>query len=211
MRLPVLMFDFGNVIGLIDYAPMFDRFARRLGVPAGELERVMLMRGAGELGREFELGRLGPEEFAARVLALAGFELPYDEFAAAWPDIFTLNEPVARLAGALKRRGHPLLLGSNTNVLHADFYRRRYDEALAPFDHFLFSYEIGAMKPDPAFFEACVRAVGVPAASCVFIDDALANVEGARLAGLQGVLYQDLPRLIADLRALGVEVPDAEG
>ena len=102
------------------------------------------------------------------------------------------------------------MLGSNTNVLHARFYRRRFEEALAPFDHFVFSYEIGALKPAAAFFKACVDLVGVPPDSCVFIDDAPANVEGARASGLQAVHYRETPSLIAELRRLGVEVPDIE-
>jgi putative hydrolase of the HAD superfamily len=200
------MFDFGNVVGLIDYTPMFERFGRRLGVEASELTRLAHLKSAGDLGRQFELGRLGPEEFAAQVAALGGFEMPFDEFQAAWPDIFTLNEPVARLVEGLKRRGYTLLLGSNTNVLHAESYRSKFREALAHFDHFIFSYEIGVMKPDPTFFAACVRAVDVPAPSCVFIDDAPANVAGAEAAGLQGVVYRDSEGLIADLRRLGVDV-----
>jgi putative hydrolase of the HAD superfamily len=64
------------------------------------------------------------------------------------------------------------------------------------------------MKPDRGFFEACVRAVGVPAGSCVFIDDVDANVQGAREAGLLGIVYGgDTQKLVADLRAFGVEVP----
>jgi putative hydrolase of the HAD superfamily len=204
------MFDFGNVVGLIDYAPMFERIGRRLGVQASELSRLAHLKSAGDLGRQFELGRIGPEEFAAQVLALAGLKLPYHEFEAAWPDIFALNEPVARLVGVLKRQGYPLLLGSNTNVLHADFYRGKFKESLSNFDHFIFSYQIGAMKPDPEFFAACVEAVGVPASSCVFIDDAPVNVAGAQAAGIQGVLFTDPAGLIADLRRLGVEIPGGE-
>jgi glucose-1-phosphatase len=67
------------------------------------------------------------------------------------------------------------------------------------------------MKPDREFYLACVRAAGVPAAACVFIDDIPDNVEGARDAGLTALLYVDTPRLIADLRGLGVEVPSVQG
>jgi HAD superfamily hydrolase (TIGR01509 family) len=74
----------------------------------------------------------------------------------------------------------------------------------------VFSYEIGAMKPDRAFFTACLDAVGVPAESCIFIDDAEANVEGARAAGLKAVHYRDPASLIHGLRELGVEVPGHE-
>ncbi len=66
------------------------------------------------------------------------------------------------------------------------------------------------LKPTPAFFKACVDRVASAPGSCIFIDDALANVEGARASGLQAVHYRDTPSLIAELRRLGVEVPDIE-
>jgi len=204
------MFDFGNVVGFFDYSTVFHRLGMKLGLSAEQFEAMMYERGAVRLGLEFESGRLTAEEFARQVTELAGLEMSFEEFEVHWPDIFTLNEPVARLAAALKQRGYTLLLGSNTNVLHARFYRRKFEEALAPFDHFVLSYEIGELKPDAAFFKACVDRVGAAPGSCIFIDDALANVEGARAVGLQAVHYRDTSSLIAELRRLGVEVPDLE-
>ncbi len=210
MKLPVLMFDFGNVVGFFDYSEMFHRFGQRLGLSAEQFELMMYERGAARLGREFESGRLTAEDFARQITEMAGLEMSFEEFETHWPDIFTLNEPVARLVAALKERGYTLMLGSNTNVLHARFYRRRFERELAPFDHFVFSYEIGELKPSAAFFKVCVDLAGAPPAACIFIDDAPANVEGARAAGLQAIEYRDTPSLIGELRRLGVEVPDIE-
>ncbi len=210
MRLPVLMFDFGNVVGFFDYSEMFRRFGLRLGMPGERLEAILYERGVAALGREFERGKLVAEEFAKALMDLVGLEMSFEEFEAEFPDIFTLNEPVANLIAGLKRQGYTLLLGSNTNVLHARFYRRKFQEALAPFDHLVFSYEVGQLKPEEGFFRECLDQVGVPASSCIFIDDALANVAGARAAGLQAVHYRDTPSLIVELRRLGVEVPDME-
>jgi putative hydrolase of the HAD superfamily len=67
------------------------------------------------------------------------------------------------------------------------------------------------MKPGREFFDACVRAAGRPASSCVFIDDIAENVVGARAAGLAAILYADTPGLLDALRRSGVEVPGAEG
>ena len=82
------------------------------------------------------------------MMDLAGLEMSFEEFEVDWADIFTLNEPVARLVAALKEQGYTLVLGSNTNVLHANFYRRKFQETLDHFDHLVFSYEIGQIKPD---------------------------------------------------------------
>ena len=154
MRIPVLMFDFGNVVGFFDYSTMFHHFGLKLGLSAQQFESMMNERGAARLGSEFESGRLTALEFARQVMELTGLEMSFEEFEVHWQDIFTLNEPVARLVAALKQRGYTLLLGSNTNILHARFYRRRFEEALAPFDHFVFSYEIGESQARPSFLQS---------------------------------------------------------
>jgi putative hydrolase of the HAD superfamily len=201
------MFDFGNVVGFYDHSLARNRFAKRLDLTAEQFEARMIGLGIPELARQFELGRIGPEEFARTVMSLAGLEMSFDEFEQAWVDIFTPNEPMAKLITALNQQGYPLVLGSNTNILHARFYRRQFREVLDHFDHFIFSCDVGEMKPDRAFFVACMGAVASPAGSCVFIDDALANVQGARAAGMVGLHYRDTPTLIAELRSLGIEIP----
>ncbi|WP_165219288.1 HAD family hydrolase [Aquisphaera insulae] len=209
MTRPALIFDFGNVVGFFDYSRMYDRFGRRLGVTGTDLEASLARKGVASLGREFELGKISAEEFARRVSDLAGLDMGYEEFESEWPDIFTLNEPVARLVEGLDRAGYTLLLGSNTNALHARCFRSKFRETLDRFDHLVFSFELGVMKPDPAFFAACVALAGVPAESCIFIDDAAANVAGAISAGLRGVTYRDPAGLVAQLADLGVCAPAA--
>jgi putative hydrolase of the HAD superfamily len=208
MLLPVVMFDFGNVIAFFDYMLIYGRFGARLGLSAEEFKALVESKGMARMLAEFERGTLAPEEFARLVQEEVGLAISFEEFAADWEDIFEINQPVADLVAGLKRAGYTLVLGSNTNGIHAPFYRRRYREALDPFDHFIYSHEARFLKPDRGFFEACVQAAGVPAGSCLFIDDLEANVEGAREAGLRGIVYRgDTRSLVDDLRAAGVEVP----
>ncbi|WP_165073597.1 HAD family hydrolase [Paludisphaera rhizosphaerae] len=205
MRLPIVMFDFGNVLGFFDYGLIYARFGARLGLSASAFHELVESKGMSALLAEFEAGDLTPEDFAAKVQREVGLDLSYEDFVSDWQDIFELNEPIARLVVELKAKGYTLLLGSNTNAIHAAFYRRRFRETLDHFDHFVLSHEVRAMKPSRAFFDACTAVVGVPAASCVFIDDVAENIEGARAAGLQGVVYKDPAGLKRDLQALGVE------
>jgi glucose-1-phosphatase len=207
MREPVLIFDFGNVVAFFDYLRACDRFGRRSGITGRDFLRGLQERGFGELLVRFESGGMTGEDFASCVGELAGLQVGYDEFVSGWEDIFWLNEPVAGLIESLKGRGYPLLLGSNTNILHATFFRRRFATTFAHFDELILSYEVGHMKPSRAFYDACVDAAGAPAASCIFIDDMIENVEGARRAGLTSIQYIDTPTLIDDLTRLGIEVP----
>jgi putative hydrolase of the HAD superfamily len=210
MRLPILMFDFGNVVAYFDYSQMLSRFAACLGISAVELEAKLTAQGVPDLARRFERGEVGPEQFSREVMERAGLEMSLPEFEEAWTDIFTLNAPVARLISVLRRQGYTLLLGSNTNILHSRFYRQKFHETLDHFQHFVFSHEIKELKPEPAFFQACLSAVAAPAGSCIFIDDAAPNIAGAKAAGLLAVHYRKTSVLIEELRRLGVEIPAGE-
>ncbi|WP_337173324.1 HAD family phosphatase [Paludisphaera sp.] len=201
----VVMFDFGNVLGFFDYDVIFGKLGARLGMTADAFRELVEAKGMKSILAEFEAGAIEPEEFSTRVQAAVGLDVPFADFVADWEDIFELNEPVAAVAADLKARGYTLVLGSNTNALHAAFYRHKFREALAAFDHVVLSYVVKAMKPGREFFRACVEAVGVPAGGCVFIDDVEENVQGARDAGLLGIVYRDPAGLVAELRRLGVE------
>jgi glucose-1-phosphatase len=211
MREPILIFDFGNVVGFFDYLRACERFAGSLAMSGPDLRDLLVKRGFAGLLAEFESGKIGADAFAARMMDLAGVRMSYEDFVRAWEDIFWPNESVCRLVAFLKSRGYAIYLGSNTNLLHATHYRRQFAETLDLFDGFILSYEVGYLKPAREFFEACVKAAGVPPASCVFIDDVEENVEGARRAGLTALHYLDTPTLIADLARAGVEVPANQG
>lgn len=201
---PAVIFDFGNVVGFFDYLKICARLGPRLGLSGEAFRTRIAERGFAELLGRFESGKITPEDFATEVMTLSGLNLPYPEFVTAWQDIFWLNEPVAQLIADLDDAGYLLLLGSNTNVLHSTYYRRQFAATLDRFDHLVLSHEVGHMKPDSRFYEACVAAANRPAASCIFVDDLLENVEGARRAGLAGVHYLDTPALVAELARLGV-------
>lgn len=211
MRQPVLIFDFGNVVAHFDYTRACAPLAARLGIDPGEFLAQLRQRGLPPLVNRYESGALTDREFARAILRLVPelHPLPFAEFAAAWRDIFWLNEPVVQLAAGLKRRGYRLLLGSNTNALHADDFRVRYAAALAPFDRLVLSYQVGHIKPRPAFFLTCADAAESPPESCVFIDDLAENVAGARGVGMTGIVYRDPASLRSELAGLGIELPPA--
>ena len=204
---PALIFDFGNVVAHFDYARATEALGRRAGLSGEALLEGVRSRGFDSLNREFESGRIAAEAFSRGVAGLAGLAVSHAEFAAAWAGIFTLNEPVARLVAELKGLGHTLILGSNTNDLHAPHFRRQFAGTLAHFDRLVLSYEVGHLKPAPEFYRACAEAAGAAPGDCLFIDDLPENVEGARSAGLAALLYREPAALRADLRRLGVALP----
>ena len=56
-------------------------------------------------------------------------------------------------------------------------------------------------KPESRIYELTLERISEPAESCLFIDDVLVNIEGARKAGLNAVHFQDNEQAIAEIRA----------
>jgi putative hydrolase of the HAD superfamily len=201
---PALIFDFGNVFAHFGYGPTCARLARYCGVSTESLFARLEQVRSSPVVREYERGAMSSEAFAQRVCEALSLDVPFREFAPAFSEIFELNDPVVQLVAGLKKRGYTLVLGSNTNALHAGQFRNQFAEALAHFDQLVLSFEIGMMKPEPGFYLACAQAALAPPGSCLFIDDLVENVEGATAAGLVGIHYRDFDSLSAELRALGV-------
>lgn len=57
------------------------------------------------------------------------------------------------------------------------------------FDAVVLSSDIGMTKPNPDIFALTALKLGVLPEECIMIDDLLVNVEGARQAGMKGVVY----------------------
>ena len=207
MRRPALIFDFGNVVAHFDYRKAASKLGSRLGLSGEELLERLRPLGFSDLLKTYESGKISAEAFSRGVSDLIGLAISHDEFVAAWADIFRANDSLAPLFGFFKGKGYTLVLGSNTNDLHAAQFRRQFAETLGQFDRLVLSYEVGHVKPSTAFYLACAEAAGADPGDCVFIDDLPENVEGARAAGLVGLLYQSTDRLLVDLEEIGVEVP----
>jgi 2-haloacid dehalogenase len=81
--------------------------------------------------------------------------------------------------------------------------RGRFD-FLELFEDILVSGEERLAKPDPRIFELLTERSGLPPGACVFVDDKPENVEAARAAGLDGIVFVDDGTLREQLRERGL-------
>jgi putative hydrolase of the HAD superfamily len=117
------------------------------------------------------------------MLAEFGVTVPVgDVYRAIW---LSMEPAAASLAvvHALRRGGYGVHLGTNQERYRAAHMREvlGYD---ALFDVSCYSCELGAAKPDLAFFNEAARRIGAQPAAILFIDDTAQNVAAARVAGL---------------------------
>jgi HAD superfamily hydrolase (TIGR01509 family) len=206
MARPTLIFDFGNVVAFYDYSRFHRALCRVSGITAEELALRLSNNGYLDLHQAFEKGEMEPNAFSAAFRQRYELETTPADFENAWSDIFWLNPPVAVLVGRLKAKGYALVLGSNTNAIHASHFRRQFATTIAQFDQLVLSFDAGCLKPSAEFYLTCARAARSIPSDCIFIDDLPENVEGARQAGLRPIHYTGPATLMAELRRLGINV-----
>jgi putative hydrolase of the HAD superfamily len=99
-----------------------------------------------------------------------------------------------------------LAILSNSGPGAREVEQERYDFA-ALFDPIIYSHEVGLMKPDARVFALTAERLGLPPSALVHVDDVVANIDGARAAGLQAVLHTHTARTVAELDRLLGELP----
>ena len=97
----------------------------------------------------------------------------------------------------------PTYLLSNTNALHIDFIRERYE-----FPSFvrgaILSHELGIRKPDPAIYRAAMKLSGTKPEETVFVDDLKPNVESAKELGMIAIRFKNADDLRRRFETLGI-------
>jgi len=151
----------------------------------------------------------GDMELALRgILDRHGIEVDPDElYAELWLSIRTVPAMVDLVRRA-RAAGYGVHLGTNQHRQRAAYMRETlgYDDL---FDVSCYSCDLGAAKPEVAYFRRAAARIGDDPASVLFVDDLAGNVAGARAAGLraeQWDLESGLPRLVELLADHGVHV-----
>lgn len=200
----VVVFDLGGV--LLDWNPRHV-YARLIPDPA-EMERFLATvttsawhgeqdRGGDPVEATRRLCEAHPDKSALIEAFYARFE---EMLAHDFPEMTALVE---RLHAA----GLPLYVLSNAPAFLDDWVRgagRLRHPFLGRFRDYVVSGRVGLMKPDGAIFQRICATGGFAPQDAVFIDDVMANVEGARLAGLAGIHHRSPAETVAALRGFGL-------
>ena len=113
-----------------------------------------------------------------------------------------LRQPFVERVRSLRSGGYKVALLTN-NVREGSATWRALLPVDELFDVVVDSSEVGMRKPNPAIYLHTLELLEVDdPASAVFLDDAPGNVEGARRAGLWGILVDDTDDALVELGQL---------
>ena len=194
-----IYFDLGNVLLFFDHRRACRQLADLTGVDAQRIWELLFASGY-EL--DFEAGRISSRQVHERFLQETGAQLDFDSFARAFSDIFEVNLGVKIVLAQLAYCGYRLGILSNTNEMHWQLLTDgRYGLIPAVFEQLVLSYEVGAVKPEPAIFQAAAQKAGVAPGEIFYVDDIPGHIEGARAVGFDAAQFIDTPDLVSQLRS----------
>ena len=197
-----VLFDFGST--LFAHAPLTETIAaasHRLGEPrSADWAKALAARVEAAAHTVEEMRH--PRDFDSDVwyarwhvlYALADDEVPglgaaiYEAMhdPLQWRPYATAAETVARIHAA----GVPIAIVSNTGWdVRTVFVAHHLDRLVSAY---VLSFEVGAVKPARAIFDAACDALGVPASNCLMVGDDARADSGAAAAGMRVLLLPAL-------------------
>jgi len=188
-KVDAVVFDIGNI--LIRYAP--DDFVQRL-FPGDEAKQAHMLAHVfhGPYWLEFDRGTMEYPEAARRLSArFGGEEADYLHALRGWIELKTPIEEGWRAARRCRRAGKRLYLLSNYPREGYARLREKFADRFEIFDGGCISCMCHLVKPEPAIYDELIRSCALVPERTLFIDDRLANVEGAMKSGIHGFHMQE--------------------
>jgi putative hydrolase of the HAD superfamily len=195
-----VIFDLGRVLIPFDFMRGYQQMQALSGLTPDEIRARL---SADRLVHRFESGHIENHDFVAEVASRLGVQLDYESFTEIWSSIFLPETLIPEAVVAGIRRNHRTVLLSNTNGIHFTMLDARYP-ILSHFDARILSYEVKAMKPEPAIYQAAIDAAGCSPHECFFTDDIAAYVDGAKAMGIDAVQFESADQILRELAARGV-------
>lgn len=202
-----ILFDMGNV--LIWFAP--ETYVRNAGL--SEPDQKLLLRelyGSVDWVR-LDRGTITESEIIERCTQRVGERLrgAVERLVMQWDRPELPVEGMRELAAELAANGYELYLLTNAGPRHREYFPRFSVGPLFPEERIFRSADEKLLKPQHEFFERALDRFGLNKSECVFIDDSVANVEGAANIGLDAIVFRgDVSQLRAELRKRGVNVKE---
>ena len=207
MRVEAVISDFGGVLT----TPLIRSFMAFQDVTGISMETLgtTMQRIAEADGEhplfELERGRITEAAFLERMADELERDLGHrpemHRFGEIYFEALRPNEPMIELMRELKAGGYRLALLTN-NVREWEPVWRSMLPVDEIFELVVDSAFVGCRKPERRIYEIALERLGLPAASCLFVDDVEVNVETARDLGLAAIHFRANEQAIPELRAV---------
>jgi len=200
-----VVFDIGNVLIAWDPQPAIAR-----AVGAEQAKRFLTDESFDFMAwnHQQDFGRSWDEGEAVAVRSHPHWEPAIRGYRENFPDSLVVIEDTVQILRDLHAAGIRLYALTNWSKELFPVALNRFD-FLDLFEDIIVSGQEGVGKPDPEIFEILRERIGHGLGDCVFVDDNLPNIEAAREAGLDAILFTDAGHLREDLAVRGLPLSPA--
>ena len=187
-KINAVIFDWGGVL-IDDPAPaLFKYCANAFGV---SVERYVTAFDICING--FQTGAVTEQQFWANMAQHLNATMP--KVASLWTEAFMAayrpRQEMFSLASRLRKTGCKTAILSNTEMPVVEIInKQKYDS----FDITVLSCLEGMAKPGKGIYNLTLNRLGVLAGQALFIDDKPENIDGAKQAGLQTILFETIEK-----------------
>jgi putative hydrolase of the HAD superfamily len=186
--LEVVLFDWAGVL-VYDAFKDMSKYEENFGIAKNALQEAK-----NKYWIPLSLAEITEEQFWPKVFTEAGI-LPADNFIEmVRKDLLESHQPYQQswlLVNTIKKYSPKIKLGLLTNNCKEwfEYWEQKYSLSKT-FDSIITSYNVHYRKPDRRIYDAAIRVLDVDPRKILFLDDQIPNVEAARSAGMQAVLFQ---------------------
>jgi putative hydrolase of the HAD superfamily len=206
-RIKNFFIDFSEVFanGMYWGGEMGRLVQERLGISVDEFRKKDTGE-SWELWKKLNRGHLDEVEYWELIVRTHAWDIKPEEFIQCTYDAMKIEIPgTLQVVRELSQKGYRLFLISDVWRKMSLAMEAQYPWLLELFEHRYYSFETGEIKSDPDYFEEICRDADVNPAESLFIDDYDVNVNRAREAGLQGIVFENAAQLRTELeRGLGI-------
>lgn len=201
-KISTIVWDLGGVLYETDLQKTLDGF-KTLAKPS---DNVILPEAKSLLDHptfaKTDTDEMGPDDLRAYLRSEFKVEASDAQIDEAWNALLIGIIP-GRTELLKSLKGHfRLLLLSNTNRIHQDFLREECKELFSLFDKVYFSYDLKMRKPNVGIYQKVSELEGLEMEECLFFDDNLPNVTGAKEAGWQACHYEEEEKMLQQIQTL---------
>ena len=202
MNIKVITFDLDGV-----YFPNgkanFISALEKLGINGDEAKRVFFK--SPQMNQQYKNGKMTDEEFWTWAISEWKLNKSSQEIVALMINGYDINKNVVETIKKLREKGYKTAICSNNFPARVKGLQERFG-FLDNFDVAVFSFEVGASKPDKRIFEVLINKSGTEANSIVFADDNPDNLSGAKDTGITTFLYNGFDKYLEQLKSVSVNI-----
>ena len=202
-----LVFDFGKVLVEYDFVDFF----RRLIPDARRCMQLASIMTDDETLRRFDREEKPIEELVKDLISEnPAFEDEIRLFAERYPEIITGEMPgMKELLVRLKGEGFSLY-GLSNWCSKVYVTMGQYD-IFQLMDGYVISSEEHLVKPEAGIYHRLYEKFGLKPEECIFADDKQENIEGARMTGMRGIVFENAAQYERELRRMLREETGCQG